>query len=370
MHLVVVTLAPTLTINNKLSAYAPYVKEMNLWFKYSDKITIVCPTQYSKKLLKTSFKRQDIEIISIPFLIFNSFFKALTSFFKLPLLFWTIYKQMRKADHIHLRCPGNIGLIGSIVQICFPKKVKTAKYAGNWDPEAKQPLSYKLQKRLLQNTFLTKNMTVLVYGSWPNQSKNIKPFFTATYTENEKSELPLRDFSSPLKALFVGTMGANKRPFEAVKLIHMLRKEGIDISLEMYGEGPVSQDIKWYRKENGIRDYIILKGNQPAEVVKQAYKEAHFMILPSKSEGWPKVVAEAMWWGCIPIVTPVSCVPWMLDNGQRGLLLDMDIKKDVSSFKYLIQNSKQLETISKKAQQWSQEYTLDHFEAEIQKLLQ
>ena len=43
-----------------------------------------------------------------------------------------MYKAMKWADHIHLRCPGNIGLLGCIVQIAFPKKVKTVKYAGNW----------------------------------------------------------------------------------------------------------------------------------------------------------------------------------------------------------------------------------------------
>ena len=70
-----------------------------------------------------------------------------------------------------------MGLIGAIVNILFPNKQKTAKYAGNWDPKSKQPWSYRLQKWILSNTFLTKNMQVLVYGEWPNQTKNIKPFF-------------------------------------------------------------------------------------------------------------------------------------------------------------------------------------------------
>ena len=57
----------------------------------------------------------------------------------------TLYKSIKKSDVIHLRCPGNIGLLACFIQILFPKKNKTAKYAGNWDPKAKQPLSYKLQ---------------------------------------------------------------------------------------------------------------------------------------------------------------------------------------------------------------------------------
>src|SRR5690606_34200508 len=49
--------------------------------------------------------------------------------------------------------------------------------------------------------------------------------------------------------------------------------------------------------------------------------DSHFLILASKSEGWPKAVAEAMFFGCILIVTPVSCVPWMLNYGSRGILI-------------------------------------------------
>ena len=42
---------------------------------------------------------------------------------------------MQDADHIHLRCPGNIGLLGCFSSNFISKKIKTAKYAGNWDPK-------------------------------------------------------------------------------------------------------------------------------------------------------------------------------------------------------------------------------------------
>jgi hypothetical protein len=45
-------------------------------------------------------------------------------------------------DHIHLRCPGNMGLIGCFIQMLFPSKTKTAKYAGNWVPNNLGPISY------------------------------------------------------------------------------------------------------------------------------------------------------------------------------------------------------------------------------------
>jgi glycosyltransferase involved in cell wall biosynthesis len=104
--------------------------------------------------------------------------------------------------------------------------------------------------------------------------------------------------------------------------------------------------------------------------MKTIYQSSHFLILPSKSEGWPKVVAEAMFWGCLPISTKVSCIPNMLDYGNRGVLLNMNIEDDTDSIKKLITNVEDYNSKLKKAQNWSQNYTIDRFKEEIKLLLQ
>ena len=92
--------------------------------------------------------------------------------------------------------------------------------------------------------------------------------------------------------------------------------------------------------------------------------------MPSQSEGWPKVVAEAMFWGCVPMATPVSCIPTMLNQGERGLLLTMDIKKDVQQFRNSIDQKTIYQSKATYAAIWSRKYTVDYFEAEIRKLVQ
>ncbi|MGV6845021.1 MAG: hypothetical protein ACWA42_02705, partial [Lutibacter sp.] len=211
MKFVIITHVAHKIKENDLFAYEPYVREMNLWLKFVDKVKIVAPiskddissieSKYQFKICHSeqgeaiSLKKQTttfqspcnnvIELIKIRTFDITSLKNAIQAIFKIPKICIRIYKAMKWADHIHLRCPGNIGLLGSLVQILFPKKTKTVKYAGNWDPKSKQPWSYKLQKWILSNTFLTKNAKVLVYGNWPNQSKNIVPFFTASYSKNE-----------------------------------------------------------------------------------------------------------------------------------------------------------------------------------------
>tara|TARA_B100001146_G_scaffold224965_1_gene245348 strand:- start:85348 stop:86460 length:1113 start_codon:yes stop_codon:yes gene_type:complete len=356
--------------NGEYYSYAPYVREMNLWFQHVDEVLVVGTFSPEKPgAIDLPYSAKNLQFKSLPdfdILSLKSVFKTLRL---LPSVLKIIYKTMQEADHIHLRCPGNVGLLGALVQIFFPHKPKTAKYAGNWQPGAKQPWSYRLQKWILSNTFLTKNMQVLVYGEWANQSPNVKAFFTATYSEKDKTEIPRRKYDLPLRFLFVGSLSSGKQPVYALELVAELIERGFPSELHVYGEGPEREHLNKVAKELKVEHQLFLHGNQPSEAVKEAYKKSHFLMLPSKSEGWPKVVAEAMWWGVIPIATPVSCVPWMLDSGKRGVLLEMDLDSDAKKLQEQLLDKEKLKTTAAEAAIWSRNYTLERFDSEIKKLL-
>lgn len=370
MTFAIITHVPHILEQNKYFAYSPYVREMNIWSKQVDKLIIVAPeSKFEKTPIDINYEHDKIEFIAIESFDVLSLKAILKTIFKTPKISWQIYCAMKKADHIHLRCPGNIGLLGCFVQILFPKKIKTAKYAGNWDPKLKQPWTYRLQKWILSNTFLTRNMQVLVYGEWEGSSKNIKPFFTATYNETDKSPIIHKDFKSKINFIFVGALVSGKNPTYAIQLVEKLHKKGYDVALALYGEGVERKKLEEYISQNNLESIISLEGNQTQETVKKAYEDSHFVLLPSDSEGWPKAIAEGMFWGCVPVATKVSCVPFMLDYGNRGVLLDMHLEKDTLKMEILLKNETDFESKSKKASEWSRQYTLDVFEGEIKKLL-
>lgn len=355
---------------NNYYGYAPYVQEMNIWFKYVDEVVIVAPIQNgTPTLIDVFYEHQNIHFKKVPNFSLTNFKNALNAIFKLPIIFWKIFSAMKEADHIHLRCPGNMGLIGCFVQIFFPNKIKTAKYAGNWDSKSKQPFTYNIQKWILSNTFLTRNMQVLVYGNWENQSKNIKPFFTATYSNSEKEVFSKTNLNSVINFVFVGSLVSGKNPLYAIKLVEKLAKKGKSVILNLYGEGVEKESLQNYIQKNNLHDFIFLHGNKNKETVKIAYQKSHFVILPSKSEGWPKAIAEGMFWGCVPIATKISCVPFMIDFGNRGVLLEMDLKQDLEQIESVIIDDNNFRAKSDLSQKWSQHYTLELFETEIKKLL-
>jgi glycosyltransferase involved in cell wall biosynthesis len=370
MKLVVVSSAPFIYKENRIYAYSPYVNELIIWQNHVDGIAFCCPSWPDDKgllITEIPFKiEKQFTLIDFNVTTVLNSFKA---FFYSLLNFFVIYQAMRSANHIHLRCPGNIGLLGSVVQVLFPKTPKTAKYAGNWDPKSKQPWTYYLQKWIISNPLLTRNMQVLVYGEWEGSTPNIKPFFTATYTEADKVLVLPRKSNTTIHFIFVGTLVKGKHPLYAIQLVEQLHQQGHVVQLTLYGDGVLRTVLQQYIDQHHLQTLVRLEGNQAKETVKQAYQKSHFVVLPSDSEGWPKAIAEGMFWGCVPIATSVSCVPFMLDYGERGILTEMNLEKDSIQIKALIQNQIDFESMQKRAMDWSREYTIDVFESEIKKML-
>lgn len=370
MKLLIVSTAPFIYKEKDIYAYGPYVNELLVWNKNAATMAFCCPVWESDRGLLISKLPFEVgkyfKLIDLNGVTFKGKMQSfLWSFYNIIVLFKAFYW----ADHIHIRCPGNIGLLGCFVQVFFPNKAKSAKYAGNWDPESKQPKSYRLQKWILSNTFLTRNMQVLIYGEWSNQSKNIKPFFTASYYEEEKKSLIVKNLESKISFIFVGSLVKGKNPMYAVQIVEGLFSRGFDVRLNIYGEGIERNNLERYISKNNLAEVISLKGNQDKGTLKAAYLESHFVLLPSESEGWPKAIAEGMFWGCVPIATSVSCVPFMLDYGNRGVLLNRNLDSDVMKIASLLTTKKDFRIKQKKAFEWSQAYTLDVFESEIKKLM-
>lgn len=356
--------------HDDIYAYEPYVREMNLWGKNVDACRIVAPeSSESITPIDAKYNFEKISLERVPSFNLLTLKNKLLTIVKLPIILFKIFKACFWADHIHLRCPGNIGMLGCFVQVFFPFKKKTVKYAGNWDPKSKQPLSYRIQKWIVSNTFLTHNCKVLVYGEWENQSKNILPFFTATYKQKDIVSIPVKKLNDVIKIVFVGAFTESKQPILSVLAVEKLISDGHNVSLNMYGEGAEFEKVKNYVNKNNLGSVIQLHGNQSKDVIKKVFQESHFLIFVSRSEGWPKVVAEAMFWGCLPISSAVSCVPFMLGNGERGALVETTIDSVLQALNgYLNNHEKYSEAVSK-GKSWSQEYTLDKFELEISKLL-
>ena len=358
--------------NGLLYAYGPYVREMNIWISQVDEVVVMCELHDGEPAgMDIPYEHaKPIKVVGHKGFEFTSAKASIRSVALLPLLIFRMIREMWLADHIHFRGPASIALIATFVQILFPWKKKTMKYAGNWDWHFPAPFSYKLQKRIPNNTWLTHNIKVLVYGSWPYRSKNILPFFTATYREHEKVPVS-KDWNVPPVFMFSGVLEEHKQPLVAYQMFKTIAQAAEGARMVFCGGGYLQPVIEQMAAADGLAAQVLCTGSIPKDEMKRHYQSAHFLLFQSKSEGWPKAVAESMFWGAIPVTREVSIVPEMLGLGERGILTKPNDAVAAMAERVLaLWNDKAAcQHMSALCMEWSRQFTLDKFEADLKKLI-
>jgi glycosyltransferase involved in cell wall biosynthesis len=352
-------------------AYGPYVREMNLWIEDEKSVAVVAPliAEASPGKIDLAYKHDQLRYINVPAYHVQSFGAIVKTILDLPGIIYQIAKAMNNAKHIHIRIPGNMGLLAMFVQIFFPSKPKTIKYAGNWDVESKQPKTYKIQRFIANNTFLTRNTKVLVYGDWPDSSTNVIPFFTASYLDAEKEAVSKSPVSETIKMVFVGALYDGKNPEIGLQLSKLMKQAGLNFEFVYCGDGVMRNELEAQVKDLGLQRNVVFMGNVDANTVKEILKKSHFLIFVSETEGWPKAVAEAMFWGCIPFTSRVSCVPQMIgEENERGVLVSKNPKEIFEQLKAVLSDQKEFERMGRSAMEWARNYTLETFQSEIERL--
>ena len=88
------------------------------------------------------------------------------------------------------------------------------------------------------------------------------------------------------------------------------------------GDGPERPAFESWCREHGMDAWVNFHGWLPRPALADFYAQAHFLLFPSSaSEGWPKVLSEAMAYGVVPLAGAVSSIPQILAETGAGVAL-------------------------------------------------
>ncbi|MBT8279923.1 MAG: glycosyltransferase family 4 protein [Bacteroidia bacterium] len=269
-----------------------------------------------------------IKFVPLPALGGKTLIKKMAIIFQSPRVLSTISSTLKKVDHFQFRAPTGIGVFVIPYLMLLNSKKGWFKYAGNWN-QKNAPLSYRIQKWLLRQ----QSKPVTINGKWDNQSKNSlsleNPCLTRSEINTGRSIREIKDIEGPVNLCFVGRLEKEKGVLlmiEALLKLDQNHKKRIGV-VHLVGDGLAR--IKIERRIENSDITFELHGFIPREEVQKLYAESHIFILPSESEGFPKVIAEAMNYGCIPICSDVSSIGQYISNGRNGLLLDELTKENL-----------------------------------------
>ena len=112
---------------------------------------------------------------------------------------------------------------------------------------------------------------------------------------------------------------------------------------------------------------ILLHGSLSREKLDDIYKESHFIILPSNSEGFPKVLMEAASFGCIPIVSPLDSILAYFNNTLGNAIVLSNINsKGIQETIINIKNKNNLDKISLNAMNSVSQFSYEVYNERIE----
>lgn len=234
-----------------------------------------------------------------------------------------VSRELADADAAYVRCPSRLGFLGALALSAGGPDVRWARYTGEWAGD-RTPWGYRLQQRWLRSGL--SRLPTAVYGAgdppdaspWieehPNPCLDLDAWRDAGRRSADKA------LRAPLRLLFVGRLDENKGPLRAVQIAVALRARGWDAQLDLVGDGPLRARVE--------REALVRLGSAgrvlgalDRSLLDRLYQRAHFLVAPSRTEGWPKVVTEAMAHRAVPVAPPVGALPEMLRFGRAGRLV-------------------------------------------------
>ena len=160
-----------------------------------------------------------------------------------------------------------------------------------------------------ERTLLMQSDTRLHICCIPN-GINVKKF-TA-----ELSALPP---DRPLRLLCVARHTKHKGHAVLLQAAKRLIDEGLNIEVDLVGDGQIFNENKLLAAEYGILDRVHFYGAVPREEIAKYYRQAHVFVLPSYNEGMSNAILEAMASG-LPILTTQNSSDQLVEHNKNGLI--------------------------------------------------
>lgn len=238
---------------------------------------------------------------------------------RMPSYAAAIGRELRHADVVHVRAPAAIAMVAmALLSVRRRPRRRWFKYAGSWASAPGQPRSYRLQRRWLRRGFRNSLVTVngAVQGERPGIRSLLNPCLEEDELEAGRRAAEAKRLSDPVSLLFVGALMEFKGPHRVVEAAARLRQDGVPVTVDVVGDGPMRPAIQKLEAVAGP-GLARLHGWMPRTRLGELLAGAHFVVLPSRSEGWPKVLGEGMAYGAVPIASTAGSIPHYL--GEFGV---------------------------------------------------
>lgn len=149
-----------------------------------------------------------------------------------------------------------------------------------------------------------------------------RPVMTSLVEESQLASSERSDLHSPVRLLWAGQLRPVKGLPYLLRAVRTLLDRGHQIHLTLVGDGEQREALESEIATLGLTQAVTLVGYvAPGPELDRYFKAADLFVLPSLSEGLPKVTVEAMARALPVIGTEVGGVPDLVRDRENGLLI-------------------------------------------------
>lgn len=128
---------------------------------------------------------------------------------------------------------------------------------------------------------------------------------------------------SPPRLLCFGRLAHEKGFDVALKALPDILARAPDVEMVIGGAGS-SAALERLASELGVSDHVSFIGHVPDEAIAPMFQATSIVLMPSRTEGFPRVAIEAGAHGRPVVATRVGGLPEAVIDGVTGLLVDPD----------------------------------------------
>jgi glycosyltransferase involved in cell wall biosynthesis len=284
-----------------------------------------------------------------------------------------LIKELWKADAVHAAIPGDVGTIGLLLAVILRKPL-FVRHCGNWFVQ--QTTAERFWKLLMERLAGGKKVMLATGGALEPPSKRnqaIGWIFATTLTEQElRNCLTKRDHSpgEPVRLIIVCRQERAKGTGVVIRSLPLIMKDFPRLTLDVVGDGCALDEFRLTASELGVLDRIAFHGKVDHHTVLQLLRQAHIFCYPTRaSEGFPKVVLEALACGLPVITTRVSVLPQLLGNGSGILIEETTPAAVADAVLGLLARPDHYRAMSRRAVETARQYSLERWRDTIGELL-
>jgi glycosyltransferase involved in cell wall biosynthesis len=256
---------------------------------------------------------------------------------KLNIPFWLlrngrkIWDEIKNSDAVHAPIPGDVGTIGMLFAIILRKPL-FVRYCGNW--LVQKTVAETFWKWCMEFFAGGRNVMMATGGADTPPSlrnENISWIFSTSLSKNELRDSIPRHFPADgkLRLLTACRLEERKGVDISIRSLPLILEDFPEATFDIIGGGSLLNDLKNLTKTLGLEDKITFHGKVEHSKVIDLMKKANVFCFPTFSEGFPKVVLEALASGLPVLTTKVSVLPMLIGNGG-GVLIQEVTKEDVA----------------------------------------